>query len=541
MAPSSTSSSIVTAAAAAASTAAVAVATLAYVYWDDPIFHHPRLPKQTTASAGQQRHSSGTSTSSRIILGTLPTRMPIIGDTIDVVGGFAGIHDMVCTELEKNQAEADARGLVAGGVSLKLPFTPAIVCSSDPAVVEHVLKTKFPIYNKGHFFFSRTSDVLGHGIFAVDGEEWKYQRKTSANLFNIKNFKEFVGVVFVEEMGLFSNRLERAVSNNEIVNLSELFFRFTLDGFCRIGFGENLNSLEQEKPVPFATAFDDAQTRLVQRFLTPLWSVVETLSLSGFKHSSNVQTIKDFGRKLVEKRLAYLKAGGDPNAFSDALSYMMATEIPSTGKPPTPDQLVEYVINLIIAGRDTTAQALSWAVLLLHRNPAAKAALLAEIDAALPDSAALPSYDQVRSLAYANAVFHETLRLYPSVPLEIKQLSEDDVLPNGVHLPRGALCSWSPYSMGRSERIWGPDAKEFRPERWLEMDKAPSPWVYPVFNGGPRVCLGKNMAELEGVFVLVSLLRRFDVDVVDHESVTYQFSLTLPMKDGMRVRLKKRE
>ncbi|KAI9330492.1 cytochrome P450 [Zopfochytrium polystomum] len=424
---------------------------------------------------------------------------------------------------------------------MKLPFSPAVISNVDPAVVEHVLKTKFPIYNKGHHFFSRTSDVLGHGIFAVDGEEWKFQRKTAANIFNIKNFKEFVGVVFVEEMAALSLRLDQAAQTSEVVNLQDLFFRFTLDSFCRIGFGEMIDSLKQEKPIAFATAFDAAQTRLSERFLTPLWRLAEFLSVEGRRHQRNVRLIKDFGRKIVEKRLAHLAAGGDPSEFSDVLSFMMSTEVPQTGLPPTPDQLTEYVINLIIAGRDTTAQALSWCVLMLHRNPAAKAALLAEIDAALPERGQLPSYEQVRGMQYANAVFHETLRLYPSVPMEIKEAAEDDVLPSGVQISKGTLVTWSPYAMGRSTLIWGEDAARFRPERWLEMEKAPSPYAYPVFNAGPRVCLGKNMAEVEGVFVLVSLMKRFEIEVIEHEKVTYAFSLTLPMKDGMRVRATRRE
>jgi cytochrome P450 len=87
-----------------------------------------------------------------------------------------------------------------------------------------------------------------------------------------------------------------------------------------------------------------------------------------------------------------------------------------------------------------------------------------------------PTYDQIKSMKYANAVFHETLRLYPSVPAEIKTANCDDVLPDGTFIPRGSIITWNNYAMGRTVEIWGEDARMYKPERWLDMVKAPSPF-----------------------------------------------------------------
>ena len=95
--------------------------------------------------------------------------------------------------------------------------------------------------------------------------------------------------------------------------------------------------------------------------------------------------------------------------------------------------------------------------------------------------------------------------------------------------------------MGRTENIWGLDCREYRPERWLEMEKQPSPFDYPVFHAGPRVCLGKSMAELEGLFVLVSVMRQFSFEIHNLHSVKYCQSLTLPMKGGLQVSVQKRD
>ena len=143
----------------------------------------------------------------------------------------------------------------------------------------------------------------------------------------------------------------------------------------------------------------------------------------------------------------------------------------------------------------------------------------------------IPTYDQVREMKYAKAVFHETLRLYPSVPRENKMCVNDDILPNGVKIKSGWALVWDNGTMARLTKLWGPDASQFKPERFL--DKKFSQSKFTAFHGGPRVCLGKTLAELQGVFVMVSILKRFDYKVVDPSRVKLQESLTLPMKHGL--------
>ncbi|KAI9327938.1 cytochrome P450 [Zopfochytrium polystomum] len=436
---------------------------------------------------------------------------------------------------------------------------PACIGTADPRVVEHVLKTRFEMYEKGEFFASRVRDVLGKGIFAVDGEAWRIQRKTMSHMFNVKNFKDFVNVVFAETMTQLTARLDRAAATGATVDLSDLFSRFTLDSFSRVGFGESVGALARDEAIPFMRAFDRAQHHIMVRFNTPLWWAFEWVSRGGWEHGRNVRTIREFGRHIVERRMEAVRRGeraaaaaaaaGDEGAdgtstagFTDVVGYLIEAVGRETGTAPTAAELAEHVINLVIAGRDTTAQALSWSVVMLARHAKARAELVAEADRAMPDArGGLPSYEAVRGCRYALAVVRETLRLQPSVPYDTKVAVEDDVLPNGVRVARGTMIYWSVYAMGRNPRVWGADAAEFRPERWLEMETLPSPFEYPVFNAGPRTCLGKGMAELQAVFVLVALVRRFEIEVLEPEKVTYDISTTLPIKGGLRVKLRARD
>ena len=154
------------------------------------------------------------------------------------------------------------------------------------------------------------------------------------------------------------------------------------------------------------------------------------------------------------------------------------------------------------------------------------------------------------SLPYTLATFYETIRLYPPVPVELKECTSSSTFPDGTAMPIGAIVMWVPWAMGRSKRIWSVDADAFRPERWLIKDDAgtvslisKTPFEFPVFNGGPRSCLGKKMAESLAISIIASLVWRYNFEEADFEGSgsrperRSQNSLTLPMENGMPCRV----
>ena len=154
---------------------------------------------------------------------------------------------------------------------------------------------------------------------------------------------------------------------------------------------------------------------------------------------------------------------------------------------------------------------------------------------------------QSSSLPYVSAVFNESLRFYPPVPIELKESTAETTFPDGTWLPKGAVVMWAPWAMGRSKNLWGDDADIFRPERWLETGnegerltlKAMSPFAFPVFNGGPRACLGKRMAELLAAYIIAHLIWKYEfAEVFDKPGEAPKerrshSSLTLPMEGGL--------
>jgi len=190
--------------------------------------------------------------------------------------------------------------------------------------------------------------------------------------------------------------------------------------------------------------------------------------------------------------------------------------------------LRDMVLNFVIAGRDTTACTLSWLFYVLSINPEVQRKLQEEIDAKLPDGEA-PTFKAVsaRNMPYLNGVVYEVLRLYPPVPVDGKTCQEDDVFPDGTKVPKGTLCMWQPYAMGRDANIY-PDPMVVKPERWIPFE-APSPHEFPVFQAGPRICLGMDMAQFEAKIATIMLLQKFSFTLKPGEEDKIHYSNTLTM------------
>ncbi|RUP11883.1 cytochrome P450 [Jimgerdemannia flammicorona] len=277
------------------------------------------------------------------------------------------------------------------------------------------------------------------------------------------------------------------------IDFHDILFKYTLDSFVRIGFGTELGALKQKEKLPFAIAFDAAQTQIAQRHIFPFWQTAELANRIFRPWRSTmddyVKVVNNFAHEVVEQR----RNDPDKEKRSDLLSRFMNTR-DENGNILNDTQLRDIVLNFIIAGRDTTAQAISWTFYELARHPEIEEKLLAEVlDSINEDMTPNQLYEAIKEMKYAHAVFYEVLRHYPSVPVNQKYALTDDVWPDGTHIKAGDYVMWCPHAQGRLEAVWGADAKEFRPERWLidgSLRKV-SQGEWPAFHGGPRVCLGE--------------------------------------------------
>ncbi|KAJ0807183.1 putative cytochrome P450 [Helianthus annuus] len=429
---------------------------------------------------------------------------------------------------------------------LRRPFGQSRVITSNPSVVQYILKTKFSSYQKGDIFRTTLFDLLGDGIFNVDGDAWKFQRQLSSHEFNTKSLKHFVEKVVDAELNeRLIPMLTNATVNNTVLDLQDILQRFAFDNVCKIAFGydpENLiSSLPQAK---FACAFEDAVRICSERFrtITPLvWKLKSLLNMGSEKRLKQaVLEIREFANKIASEKKQEL------DDKSSIQSVDLLSRFLSSGHSDE-KFVTDMVISFILAGRDSTSAALTWFFWLVFKNPEVENEIVKEVN----EKSDSPVFDEVKEMVYTHAALCESMRLYPPVPVDTKAASEDDVLPDGTLVKKGMMISYHPYAMGRLEKLWGKDWMDFRPERWLEKDettdnlrlKTIDPYMYPVFQAGPRICLGKDMAFLQMKRVVAGVLRQFKVvPAVDEGSEpVFVAALTSKMKGGFLVKFKERK
>ncbi|KAG0737059.1 hypothetical protein G6F57_002942 [Rhizopus arrhizus] len=346
---------------------------------------------------------------------------------------------------------------------------------------------------------------------------------------------------------MLDNILEKASIEGTIIDFHDVMFRFTLDSFVYLGFGIQLDTLLNKEKVPFAVSFDFLQRLSAERFIDPLMGIKESLvNLFCSKEKTtryNINIVDSFAQQVIGQRRKEMKEGKTDH--KDLLSRFMNTTN-EYGERLSDRELRDNVLNFIIAGRDTTAQAVSWLFYCISQHPQVEKKMLQEIEKNITeeiesDSPAL--YEIISEMSYVHAVFYETLRLYSAVPSNQKYAVHDDVWPDGTHVKAGTYVGWLSYAQGRSKKIWGEDAKEFIPERWIDENgklKREPAAKWTAFHAGPRVCLGQNLATLEALVCIIMILRRYSFKLVENQTVTYSVALTLPMKHGLKMTIGKR-
>mmetsp|Transcript_34424 Transcript_34424/g.73303 ORF Transcript_34424/g.73303 Transcript_34424/m.73303 type:complete len:584 (+) Transcript_34424:80-1831(+) len=421
------------------------------------------------------------------------------------------------------------------------PLTPWIVTTTNPAIVNHILKTNFQNYPKGPWMSGNLVELLGQGIFNTDGQNWLHQRKTASKMFTATLFREHIWVVVRRNARKLRDILESSAADPEgTVDVFNLMNRFTLDTIGEIGFGKCIGSLENPSS-PFLRSFDRAQQIAFQRFYIPIWPLLRRLGLGPERDTrEHFHRLDEYSRTVVQELRSSLtrsSAKVDGVAWADiegrkSFLGLFLEDAGKHGEDLSEDFLRDLVLNFLIAGRDTTAQAISWAVYCLSTHPEVQAKARQEVNEVCGIRG--PSYDDLQSLPYLQAVLNEVLRLYPSVPFDLKTAAQSDTWPDGTFVPKGTIVAYDIYAMGQDFSIWGDDAKVFRPERWLEMKEPPDSYSYPVFNAGPRECLGKRLALVEMKACLATLLPHLSFKLaVPAEEVKPDASITIGMGSGL--------
>ncbi|KAK8489341.1 hypothetical protein V6N13_021416 [Hibiscus sabdariffa] len=425
------------------------------------------------------------------------------------------------------------------------------VVTANPASVEHILRTNFNNFPKGKPFTEILGDLLGSGIFNVDGELWSTQRKLASHEFSTKSLREFIVKALQEEVDdRLVPLLESAMETEEVLDLQDVFRRFAFDSVCKVSLGYDPCCLDISKPAPpLVKAFDTASEISAMRGMAPMhmvWKIKRALNVGSEKklkeaielvHGCVLEIIRNKKKALEEaKTKSGAVAGGD-----DLLSRLL-----SAGHEE--EVVRDMVISFIIAGRDTTSSAMTWLFWLLSEHQNAEKMMVKEVESMVNSGGNGLDFETLKEMNCVKACICESMRLYPPVAWDSKHALNDDVLPDGTLVGKGDRVTYFPYGMGRMPALWGKDWFEFKPDRWFQESgaengllKPVSPFKFPVFQAGPRICLGKEMAFIQMKYVVASILKRFEVRPVNGDLPVFVPLLTGHMAGGLKVIVKRRE
>lgn len=445
---------------------------------------------------------------------TLPPKPPSRADRVSLLGHLRAFRrDILSAQ--------PARLYHAWMAEFRTPFFRSFLCN-DPALVRQVLDEAPQDFPKSARVTEGLTPLLGRSFFVTNGAEWQRQRRIIDPAFEGGRLRQVfpaiwaAGEAAVARLPEGEVEIETATSHVAAdVTFRTLFSILIEDRMAQAVF-QAFQTYQRSAPILNLAAF------------LPLPRWVPRLHRPATRRSA--AKIRGLITRLTTDRAAAIATGTAPD---DLATKIMTTPDPETGALFATGEMVDQVAIFFLAGHETSASALAWALYLLATHPEAQDRVAAEAAELEPVFAALSK------LRFTRDVFRETLRLYPPVPMLVRE-SQGETAFRGRRVAKGAQVVISPWHLHRHERIWdNPDG--FDPDRWdrPETRDAARDGYLP-FSSGSRVCPGAGFAMLEGTLLLAQLVRAFQFSALPDRVPVPMAQLTVRARDGIWLKVSRR-
>lgn len=452
----------------------------------------------------------------------------------------------------------------------------ALAHATFSGVLQHILRTANLSFDKG-VLAEILEPIMGKGLIPADYETWKTRRRALVPGFHSAWLSHMVGL-FSHCTGPLISVLEGAADTRQVVDMEALFCSVSLDIIGLSVFNYQFGSVTKESPIIKAVYNTLREAEHRSTFYFPYWNIpfadVFVPRQAAFKRDMGV--IRETLQQLISlaqqtqsvSDLAELEARDYANVKDPSLLRFL---VDLRGESTTNVQLRDDLMTMLIAGHETTAAVLTWALYELAQDSAYLAKVREEVDAVLPLGTAA-TYESVRRLTRTRLCVAESLRMYPEPPILIRRALEEVVLPQGgassvVTLPKGADVFISLYNIHRSPELW-PHPERWDPDRFMasvpssvpgwagmsayESVLGPQSPLYPSetstdfaflpFGGGARKCVGDQFATMEATVVLANVLQRFDFAFEGSpQDVGMVTGATIHTANGLRMRVTRRQ
>lgn len=418
-----------------------------------------------------------------------PPGIPLLGSALDLR------RDLLATLEKAHRRYGDVVRFSAGPPGLRI-VTYGVF---SPEGARQVLTGTGRRYTKGNLFYRETAAMLGDGILTSEGGRWQRQKRFIQPLFTRHRIAGYVDVM-AEETAALIGRWHATARHGGTVDAAEDVMHLTLAVIGRVLFGADLNkatpTLRDALPVINAHVLRRAQSplRLPATWPTP----------ANRRAARAQRQLYEVVEGIIDRRRAASSTG------EDLLSLLLGARDPdAVGADALDDAEVrDQVLIFLLAGHETTATALTFALHLLGRHPDVQQRVRVEAERVLGADDQAATVERIAALGYTTQVVKEAMRLYPSAYGIGRQIPEGDVI-DGYHLPPGADVFVSPWVTHRHPRIWK-QPQHFDPDRFTaEQEKQRHRYAYLPFGGGPRACIGQYFSMLEATLAIACIVRAF--------------------------------
>ncbi len=405
-------------------------------------------------------------------------------------------------------------------IPLQLGLTSACLIA-NPDYIEQVLKDRNSFIKSRGFRALKT--LLGEGLLTNEGESWFRQRRLAQPVFHQKKINGY-GKVMVE----YSEAITENWVDGEIRDVHADMMSVTLKIVMKCIFDQDVSEGEA-KNVSHAldVAMNWFESKRKQNFLIWEWFPRP----ENIRYRNAIKNMDESIYSLIGQKRQSSEEG------KDLLSMLMQARDEDDNSQMSDKQLRDEVATLMLAGHETTANALSWTWMLLAQNPQVEDKLWNELKTVL--NGRLPTVEDLVQLQYANMVIKESMRLYPPVAIFGRETVSDYQLDD-YEIPAGCVVMMSQWVMHRNPKYFD-NSEEFIPERWEnDLEKRLPRGVYIPFGDGPRICIGKGFALMEAVLILATIAQKYKLTLIEDHPIVPQPSITLRPEHGIKVEITKR-
>jgi cytochrome P450 len=393
------------------------------------------------------------------------------------------------------------------------------IVTINPAVIQHVLKTNSENYHKSHIQKKRMGHFLGKGLLTTEGEAWKTQRRLIQTGFERKQL-EVLSSIMQDSLSDSLRDFDRQ-SRLGPVDIYALMMKITFAMVARSLFGARLK--EQDIDV-ISHAISTVQEFMVRQTIQPYLNPWFAISGELRKHWELRNRAFGILREYIQRRRTEIPG-------HDLLQILLDARY-NDGHGMDDELIVSESMQLLVAGHETSSNALSWLLYLLSFHSDCVEKIREEFDSVLGDKPM--SYSDVPKFEFTTQVMMEALRLYPPFWMVDRMALADDRVGD-VHIPQGSTVVVFVYGAHHSPRYWE-DPESFDEERFSKAkEKRVTPFAHLPFGAGPRGCIGGNYAMLQMLMILNVLVRKYDFSLVPGQSIEARPMVILRPENGIRM------